>query len=87
MLNALRRRIDELSENLNKETGNVKTEIKNLNSQKWRIRELKQRIHWKESTEDLDETKDWISYLEDKVAENITFEQQKEIRILKMRLT
>ena len=70
MLNECRGRVDELSENFNKEMGNIKknhSEIKNI------LTELKTTLQG--INRDRDETEDRIRNLEDKVGKNTQSEQ------------
>ena len=72
MLNRLRGKIDELSENFNKETENIfkRSELKNT------IIEIKNTLEGLNSR--LDDAQDWISNLENKVVEITQLEHQKE---------
>ena len=80
MFNELRGRVDELSKIFNKEIGNVKMEIENIKKNEWDMKniitEMKNTLEGINSK--FDETENWISNLEDKVAENIQSEQKRE---------
>lgn len=82
MLNELRGRIDDLSEDFNRETVSVKKDtetIKNWSDMKNTKTKMKDILEGINSR--LGEAEDWISELEDKVAVNTQLEQQKEKRI------
>ena len=81
MLNELKRRVDELSENFNKEIENIKIETENIKKSQSEMKNTLQGIN-----RDRDETEDKIRDLKDKGAENTQSEQQKEKRILKIRI-
>ena len=76
MLNELRGRVRELSENFNKELGSIKTELENIKKNQSEMKSTLQGIN-----SGVDEVEDQIRDLEDKEAENTQSEQQKEKRI------
>ena len=85
MLNEFRKRIDELSENFNKEIG---MHLKKNRNHKEPARNLKNRISEVKNSlgginKRLEEAENRISNLEDKEVKNTQSEQQKEKRILK----
>ena len=71
MLNELKGRVEERSENFNKEVENIKVAIANIKKNQSEMKNTLGGINSK-----LDETEDRISNLEDKVAENTQSEQQ-----------
>ena len=79
MLSELRGRVDELSENFNKEIGNIKTELQNIKKNqpemKTTLTEMKNTLQGINSGvhEAEDQFRDW----EDKEVENAQSEQQK----------